>query len=115
MSKTLWNILGILTIFAGISLFMMAPERFAALPPDQRPKFITGGVLIAGILSVIASTCFFPKVRPITLRILGTVGIASCVFDLIEGFHRGDFSQFAIILVFWLPGSIYLMVKGKMT
>ncbi|MEG4206652.1 hypothetical protein QUA20_22340 [Microcoleus sp. Pol7_A1] len=71
MSKTTWNILGILTILAGISFFMLIPEKFAVLPPDQRSKFIEGYVLLGGVLGVIVGICFFPKSRPITLRILG--------------------------------------------
>ncbi len=114
MSKTTWNILGILTILAGILLFMSVPEKFAALPPDQRPKFIAGVFFIFGLLGIIASTCFFPKVRPLTLRILGVFSIVCCVFTLIEGAHRGDFSKFPQIIILWLPGSIYLVVKGKM-
>ncbi len=115
MNKITWNILGILTILATILLFMSAPEKFATLPPDQRPKFILGGIVIMGVLVTIASTCFFPKVRPLTLRILGAIGIAGCVSNLIDGVHKGNFSQFPITLSFWLPGSIYLVVKGKMT
>ncbi|NMF57321.1 hypothetical protein [Pseudanabaena yagii] len=115
MSKTTWNILGILTIVAGILLFMLAPERYAALTPEQRPTFIAGGVLILAVLGAIASTCFFPKSRPVTLRILGAIGIASCIFTLIEGAHQGNFSRFPVTIGFWLPGSVYLVVKGKMT
>ncbi|MEE3719575.1 hypothetical protein V2H45_22800 [Tumidithrix elongata RA019] len=115
MSKTMWNILGIFTILAGGSLFMMVSERLAVLPADQHPKLILGGVFIAAILVVIATTCFFPKVRPVTLRILGAIGIAGCVFNLIEGSYRGNLIQFFLILVFWLPGSIYLTLKGKLT
>jgi hypothetical protein len=115
MNKITWNILGILTILAIILLFMSAPERFAALPPDQRSKFIVGGVIIMGVLGTIASTCFFPKVRPLTLRILGAIGIVCCIFNLIDGVYRGNFSQFPLTLSLWLPGSIYLLVKGKMT
>jgi cyanate permease len=114
MSKTTWNILGILTILAGISLFMLIPDRFAVLPPDQRPKFIAGCVFILGVLGAIVGICFFPKSRPITLRILGGIGIAACVFNLIEGAQRGNFSQFPLTLGFWLPGSIYLVVKGQL-
>jgi len=115
MSKTTWNILGILTIVAGIMLFMSTPEKFAALTPEKRPAFIAGGVLIFGVLGAIASTCFFPKSRPVTLRILGVIGIASCIFNLIEGGRQGDFSRFPLTIGFWLPGSVYLVVKGKMT
>lgn len=114
MSKTVWYILGILTVLAGILLFADAPERLATLPPDQKPKFIAGMVFFAGLLGSIAGTCFFPQVRPLTLRILGVFSIVACVFSLVEGFSRGNFSQFPIILVLWLPCSIYLVVKGKL-
>jgi len=114
MSKTTWNILGILTLLVGIYLFMSIPESFAVLPPDRRPKFIEGCVLDGGMLGVIVGICFFPKSRPITLRILGAIGVAACVFNLIDGAQRGNFSQFPINLAFWLPGSIYLVIKGQL-
>lgn len=114
MSKTTWNILGILTILAGISMLSWMPDQFAALPADQRPKYLVGVVLLTSVLGVIATTCFFPKSRPITLRILGTLGAAGCLFNLVEGWQHHNFSQFGLILVFWLPGSVYLMLKGKM-
>ncbi len=115
MSKTTWNILGVLTVMAGILLFMSVPERIAALTPEQRPTFIAGGGLILAVLGVIASACFFPKSRPVTLRILGAIGIASCIFTLIEGAHQENFSRFPVTIGFWLPVSVYLVVKGKMT
>jgi hypothetical protein len=114
MSKTTWNILGILTILTGIYLFRSIPESLAVLPPDRRHKFIEGDVLLGGVLAVIVGICFFPKSRPITLRILGAIGVAACVFNLIDGAQRGNFSQFPINLTFWLPGSIYLVVKGDL-
>lgn len=115
MSKTTWNILGILTIVAGTIFFMSQPERFAALSPEHRPKFIAGSVLIFGILATIVITCFLPVARPVTLRIIGVIGIASCIFNLIEGGSRGYFAQFPVTLGFWFPGSLYLVVKGKMS
>ncbi len=114
MSQTAWNILGILTILAGILLFLTERERFVTVPPDQYFQFFAIGFLIFGFLGIIASTCFFPKVRPFTLRVLGTYGIFCCVFNLITGFKKGDFSQFPMTICFWLPGSVYLVVKGKM-
>ncbi len=93
---------------------MLFPEKFAALPPDQRPQFILGGIAILAVLVTIASTCFFPKVRPLTLRILGAIGIASCVFSIVEGFHTNNFSLFRRDFLF-LFASIYLVVKGKLT
>lgn len=114
MSRTLWNILGILSILAGISLITAIPERLAALPPDQHPKLLEGLVGMEGLCAVIAVTCFFPKSYPVTLRILGVLGIVGCLFNLVQGVQYREFSQFPIILVFWLPGSIYLVLKGDM-
>ncbi len=114
MSKTTWNILGILTIVVGVILFMSLPEKFAALTPEQRPTFISGGVLIFVVLGVVVSTCFIPKSRPLTLRILGAIAIACCIFNLIEGGRKGDFSGFPLTIGLWLPGSVYLVVKGKL-
>lgn len=103
-----------MTILAGILLFTAAPERLAALPPEQKPKFIAGMVLFAGVLGSIATTCFFPQVRPLTLRILGVIGLFGCIFSLLEGFSQGNFANFPITIVFWLPGSIYLIIKGDL-
>jgi len=114
MRQRVWTILGVLTILAGISLFFGMVEQFPNVPPDQRQKYIAGGIFFSGLLSVVAGTCFLPKVRPLTLRILGTYGAVGCLFLLVEGVRQRDFSQFPIILVFWLPGSIYLILKGKM-
>jgi len=115
MSRTIWIILGILSILAGLLLILAAPERLAALPPDQHPKLILGLAGFVGLCGVIAVTCFFPKSYPVTLRILGAFGIAGCIFHLVEGVRQHNFTQFPILFVFWLPGSIYLVVKGKMT
>lgn len=114
MSKTVWYIIGILTILASILFFSDAPERFVALPPDRRPNFIMGCGLFAAVLGAIIGTCFFPRIRPVTLRILGAIGVAACVFNLIEGARSHDFYKIFINLALWLPGSIYLVVKGKL-
>lgn len=110
----IWTILGILTIVMTIVFLAGAPERLAALPPDQHPKFIVGVTGFTCLLIAIALTCLVPRSRPFTLRILGTIGLAGSVFILVDGFQQRNFSQFPITLVFWLPGSIYLMLKGKM-
>ena len=114
MSQTVWNIIGGLTILASILFFSRYPERLAQLPPDRHPQLIAGGVLFGLVLGVIASMCFLPKYRPITLRLLGFIGVAGCIFSLVDGFYRQNFYQFPIILLFWLPGSIYLVLYGKM-
>jgi hypothetical protein len=115
MNKSIWIILGIFSILAGISLILATPDRLAALPPDQHPKLIQGLVFLVGTCGIIALACFFPKSHPVTLRILGAYGVFACIFNLVEGIRQHNFSQFPMVLVFWLPGSIYLVVKGKMT
>ena len=115
MNRTIWKILGILCILAGLSMFWQTPERLTALPPDQHLKLIEGLIFGESLLGAIAIMCFFPKSYPVTLRIVGAYGVASCIFVLVEGVRHHDFSQFPILLVFWLPGSIYLVTKGKMT
>jgi hypothetical protein len=112
---SIWNILGILCILAAIHLLLGIPERLPALPPEQHSQFIGGMVAVSGVLGMIASACLLPKSRPVTLRMIGAIGLASCIFNLVEGFQQRNFSQFPITLLFWLPGSIYLIIKGKMT
>lgn len=114
MSQTVWNILSVLTILASFLLFWDYPEQLATLSPDRHFQFIVGGVFFASLLGAIACMCFFPQSRPVTLRILGVIGISGCVFIVVEGFKQRDFSQYPIVLVFWLPGSIYLVLSGKM-
>lgn len=112
---TIWNILGGLTVLMTVLFLAGVPERLAALPPDQHPKFIAGVALFTSFLIVIALTCLVPRSRPFTLRVLGAIGLAGSVFILVDGFQNRNFVQFPITLLFWLPGSIYLMLKGKMT
>ncbi|MFM7888716.1 MAG: hypothetical protein ACKPCM_18940 [Pseudanabaena sp.] len=40
----------------------------------------------------------YPKTRPVTLRILGVIGIAGCIFNLIEGAHQGNFSRLPVTI-----------------
>jgi hypothetical protein len=114
MSRTVWNILGILTILAGISMLPRMFEQFANLSPDRHFQYIVECALFLGVLVAIAVLCFFPKSHPVTLRIVGAIGISGCVFNLVEGFRQRNFAQYPIVLGFWLPGSIYLILKGKM-
>jgi len=114
MSQTVWNILGICTILA-LGLFLSTiHEQWSTLTPDQPPPSYLGVILFSGVLVVIAIACLVPKSRPFTLRIVGAIGIAGCIFSLIEGFKQQNFAQFPITLIFWLPGSVYLTIKGKM-
>ena len=113
-SKIVWYIMGILTILATILFFMGIPERLAVLPPDQHPKLIYGSILFGVVLGTIIVTCFFPRVHTVSLRIIGAISMACCVFNLIDSFRTRNFSQFPLTLSLWLPGSIYLVVKGKM-
>lgn len=117
MSKSGWNIwtiLGILTILTTILFLAGVPERLAVLPPDQHPKLIAGVAIFTCLLVAIALACLVPRSRPFTLRILGTIGLAGSIFILVDGFQQRNFAQFPITLLFWLPGSIYLVLKGKM-
>lgn len=115
MSKAIWNILGVLMILATIQVLAWISERLPELPPEQHSQFIAGVGLFASVLVAIAAACLFPPSRPVTLGILGVIGIIGCIFNLVEGFHQRNFSQVPITLLLWLPASIYLVVKGKIT
>lgn len=117
MSKSGWNIwtiLGILTILTAVVSLAGVPEQLAVLPPDQHPKLIAGVAIFTCLLIAIALACLVPRSRPFTLRILGAIGLAGSIFILVDGFQQRNFAQVPITLLFWLPGSIYLVLKGKM-
>ena len=115
MSRTLYIVLGVLAILCGVSLVMQIPEILATRPPDNLVVFYGGTAALVGLCLVIAITCFFPKSHPITLRIIGAIGIVSTIYYLYDSFHNHKFAQVGTALLFWLPRSIYLVLKGNMT
>lgn len=121
MRRSVWIVLGIFSILAAISLLIRAPEAFATRPPGRQTDFILGTGGLVGILSVSAIACFFPRSHPITLRIIGVLGVISCMFSMYSTFRSFDLNwatliaRLALILMFWLPASIYLSITGKLT
>jgi len=115
MNRTFYNILGFLSVIAGISLILQMREILATRPPENLSSFYSGTALLVGVCIVIAIFCFFPKSHPVTLRIIGAIGLISTIYYLYDAFHNHNFAQLGTALFFWLPGSIYLIVKGKMT
>lgn len=115
MNRTFYNILGFLSVIAGISLILQMPEILATRPPENLSLFYWGTAGLVGVCILIAIFCFFPKSHPYTLRIIGAIGFLSTLYYLYESFRDRNFAQVGIALLFWLPGSIYLIVKGKMT
>ena len=89
MSKWVWNVLGGCTVLAGILLLQMEQERSAQLPPNQRDGQILTLVLFEAVLAAIACACFFPKTHPVTLRIIGVIGVAACGFNKSAGLPSG--------------------------
>lgn len=115
MNRTFYNILGILAILSGISLIMTGRDIVANRPPEKPILFYTGGIMFVGLCGLIAITCFFPQSHPITLRILGFIGLISCIFIIVDNWHHPNLGQLGLIFLFWLPGSIYLIITGQMT
>lgn len=121
MRRSIWIVLGISSVLAGIVLLTEAPRIFETRAPDQRLSFIFGTVILVGLCGVLAITCFFPRSHPITLRIIGFIGIISCLFLIYSIFGNPEFSWFVIllrllpVLMFWLPCSIFLLYKGRLT
>ncbi|MBE9103230.1 hypothetical protein IQ267_27690 [filamentous cyanobacterium LEGE 07170] len=121
MRRSIWIVLGIASILAAASLLIQAPDIFATRPPEQQTDFILGTGGFVGILGVIAIACFFPRSHPITLRIIGVLGIISCMFSIYSTFRNFDrnwamlLSRLAINLIFWLPASIYLAITGRLS
>lgn len=121
MRRSVWIGIGILSILAGMSLLVQAPEIFATRPPDKQMEFIFGTGGLVGLCGAIAIACFFPSSHPITLRLIGVIGITSCVYSMYDSFQDRDLvwvkiiSRFILIFGFWGPFSIYLTIKGKMT
>ncbi|WP_144050832.1 hypothetical protein [Nostoc sp. PCC 7524] len=120
MSKTFWKVLGVLSMLAAISLLMQSPGVFATRPPDKQLEFIIGTAAIVGLCSVFAIACWFPRSHAISLRVIGLIGLASCIFAIYDIFRDGTLnwvvitSRLGLILGFWLPSSLFLVSKGKM-
>ncbi|OKH39989.1 hypothetical protein NIES2119_03295 [[Phormidium ambiguum] IAM M-71] len=115
MNRTFYNILGFLSVIAAISLLLQMREILTTRPPENLSLFYSGTALLVGVCIVIAIFCFFPKTHPYTLRIIGAIGLISTIYYLYDAFRTQNFFQVGTALLFWLPGSIYLIVKGKMT
>lgn len=121
MSRTLWKALGILSLVAGLSLLIQAPDVFVTRPPDKQLEFIIGTAALIGLCIVIAVACWFPQSHPVTLRLIGAIGVAGCIFSIFDSFRHteigwlGIISRLGLIFCLWLPGSMYLVIKGKMT
>jgi lipopolysaccharide export LptBFGC system permease protein LptF len=113
MSRFVWNFLGGCTVLAGILLLNMGQERRAELPPDEHHNLIWMLVLFEVVLASIAIACFFPKSHKVTLRIIGAIGVIGCVFNLVQGFHQRDFSQYPTSFL-WLLPSLYLLWRGDL-
>jgi hypothetical protein len=94
MSRFVWNFLGGCTVLAGILLFQQVQERMVQLPPAQPRPNILALVAFEAVLAAIAGACFFPKTHPVTLRIIGVIGVAGCVFNLVDGWRQGNFAQY---------------------
>ncbi|WP_066424518.1 hypothetical protein [Anabaena sp. 4-3] len=120
MSKTFWKVLGVLSMLGGISLLMQSPGVFATRPPDKQVEFIIGTTVLVGLCFVFAIACWFPQSHAISLRVVGLVGVASCVYSIYDMFHNRSLNWLAItsrlglIFGFWLPGSLFLISKGNM-
>ncbi|MBW4646444.1 MAG: hypothetical protein KME23_26210 [Goleter apudmare HA4340-LM2] len=74
-----------------------------------------------GLCVVIAIACWFPQSHPVTLRLIGVIGIAGCIFSIFDSFRHPEFgwlgivARLGLIFTLWLPGSIYLLIKGRMS
>ena len=115
MNRTFYNILGFLSVIAAISLLLQMREILATRPPENLSLFYSGTTLLVGVCFVIAIFCFFPKSHPYTLRIIGAIGLISTIYYLYDAFQNQNFALLGTAIFFWLPGSIYLIFKGRMT
>ncbi|MGK7926092.1 MAG: hypothetical protein AB4290_12760 [Spirulina sp.] len=117
MSRTVWNILGVLTILAAIVFFSRYPERLAVLPPDRHFQLIAGGVFFAILLCTIACICFFPKTRPVTLPILGFYCIVAVILNglgLLDVLRQKE-GFLCLHFWYWLLFSISMFYLGRIT
>uniref|UniRef100_B8HSN1 Uncharacterized protein n=1 Tax=Cyanothece sp. (strain PCC 7425 / ATCC 29141) TaxID=395961 RepID=B8HSN1_CYAP4 len=114
MNRWFWKVLGLGSTIAAIHLSLEIPKVLATLPPARQTESLLFGIGLVGVCSASAILCFFPRSYPVTLRILGLVGLAGCIFNIYESFRRLEFSRLVPTLGFWLPGSIYLIVQGDM-
>ena len=120
MHRSIWIVLGILSALAGLSLLQQSPQVFATRAPEQKLDFILGTISLVGLCGVCSIACLFPRSHPVTLRIIGGIGIASCLFSIYSTFRDPEvvwlviLLRLALILIFWLPASIFLVYKGRM-
>ena len=115
MNRTIYKVLGVAALLCIFLLVSGTAERAAELPPEDRSLLYWGTAAMVGVCLAIAAACFFPRSHPVSLRILGAIGIASSIFYLVENIREGRFIALGPALLFWLPGSLYLAIAGKLT
>jgi uncharacterized membrane protein len=114
MSRTIYWVLGSAAILCSGLLTLQLPEVLARNPPESQLKVWIGFLGFLGLCVTIAIACFFPRSYPVTLRILGVVGLAGVIFTLTEHWRDRNLTGMTIAVLFWLPGSLYLIYKGDL-
>lgn len=113
--RLLWNVLGVACLVAGIHLLISLLQAFGTLPIEGRA---TALLLWSGLIAICfigALLCLFPRSHWITLRLLGGYGVAASIFNIVNAVQTQNYVQIVMSLLFWLPGSLFLLWKGRLT
>lgn len=112
-----WTVLGIASLIAGVHLLLSLLDTLDTLPPAGQGRgtalLLWSGLI--GICLISALLCLFPQSHWITLRILGAYGVVASIFNIINAVQHQNGVQIVMSLLFWLPGSIFLLWKGQLT
>lgn len=110
----IYRVLGAFSLVAGLSLVLRSLEIWQERPPEDPLLFVVGTIALVCVCGLMAIACFFPKTHPVTLRGIGIIGLLGSLFFLFEQVRDRPFFAFAPALLFWLPGSLYLIFQGKL-
>ncbi|AFY66237.1 hypothetical protein [Geitlerinema sp. PCC 7407] len=110
----IYRILGVLSLMAGLSLILRSLEIWQERPPEEPLLFIGGTIALVGLCALMAIACLFPRTHPVTLRGIGAIGLIGSLFFVWEQGRDRQFLALLPALFFWLPGSLYLIRRGKL-
>jgi hypothetical protein len=110
----IYRVLGVLSLVAGLSLILQSLEVWQERPPEDPILFVSGAIALVALCGLMAIACLFPRTHPVTLRGIGVIGLIGSLFFVWEQGRDRQFLALLPALFFWLPGSLYLIGRGKL-
>lgn len=110
----IYRVLGVLSLAAGLSLILRSLEVWQERPPEDPALFIGGSIALIGVCGLMGIACLFPRTHPVTLRAIGVIGLMGSLFFVWEQVRDRQFLALLPAFFFWLPGSFYLIGRGKL-